>query len=335
MAKRHSICILGGTGFVGQHLAAELVRDGHQVKALTRYRPGGRELWILPTLDMREADVHDPQTLEREFQDCDAVINLVGILNENDRDGERFSDAHVELPRKIAQACLDTGVRRFLHMSALGADADNGPSAYLRSKGAGEQAVRSVLEDSDTTRWTLFRPSVIYGHGDSFINRFVTLLKLSPPPFFPLPGAHARMAPVYVGDVAKAFQIALDDRHTAGKIYELCGPKSYTLQELVSYIARQSGRHRNVIPMPESIARLQARFAEKIPGKPLSRDNLDSLKADSVCSGEQPGLAELGIEPTLLEAQVPVLLHKVGARARYYEYRKEFRSHERLDDITR
>lgn len=335
MAKRHSICILGGTGFVGQHLAAELVRAEHQVKVLTRYRAGGRELWILPTLDMREADVQDPEALRREFKDCDVVINLVGILNESDRGGERFTDVHTELPRKVAQTCRDTGVHRFLHMSALGADADNGPSAYLRSKGAGEAAIKEVLGDNETVHWTLFRPSVVYGQGDSFINRFLTLLKLSPPPLFPLPGAHARMAPVYVGDVAHAFMRAMDDRRSFGKTYELCGPKTYTLQELVSYIARQSGKHRTVVSMPEGIARLQARVAELIPGKPLSRDNLDSLKSDNVCSGELPGLADLGIEASTLEAQVPALLHNVGARARYYEYRKQFRSHERLDDVLR
>lgn len=335
MAKRHSICILGGTGFVGQHLAAELVRAEHEVKVLTRYRAGGRELWILPTLDMREADVQDPETLRREFKGCDVVINLVGILNESDRDGERFEDVHTELPRKVAQACQDVGVRRFLHMSALGADAEKGPSAYLRSKGAGEAAIKAVLGTGDTVRWTLFRPSVIYGQGDSFINRFVTLLKLSPPLLFPLPGAHARMAPVFVGDVAHAFLNAMDNRASFGKTYELCGPKAYTLQELVAYIARQTGKHRTIIAMPEGIARLQARVGELIPGKPLSRDNLDSLKVDNVCSGELPGLAELGIEASTLEAQVPVLLHNVGARARYYEYRKEFRSHERLDDVLR
>lgn len=333
MAKRHSICILGGTGFVGQHLAAELVRAEHQVKVLTRYRAGGRELWILPTLDMREADIHDPENLRREFQGCDVVINLVGILNESNKPGNSFDEVHAQLPRKVAQACLDTGVTRLLHMSSLGADAHNAPSAYLRSKGAGEEAINNVLGDGDKVRWTVFRPSIIYGQGDSFINRFATLLKLTLVPFFPLPGADSRMAPVYVGDVAKAFQKAMDDRGSAGRTYELCGPKAYALRELVTFIARHSGHERRIVAAPQALARFEARIGELIPGKPLSRDNLDSLQRDSVCSGELPGLKELGIEPTTWEAQAPVIMHTIGTRTRYYEYRAQFRAHERLDDI--
>ncbi len=333
MAKQHSICILGGTGFVGQHLAAELVSAGHRVKVLTRYRAGARELWILPTLDMREANVHDPDTLHREFEDCDVVINLVGILNESGKAGNSFRDAHTELPRQVAQACLDTGVSTLLHMSALGADAKNGPSAYLRSKGAGEEAIESVLGDGKQVHWTVFRPSVIYGRGDSFVRRFVALLRLSPLPFFPLPGANARMAPVFVGDVARAFAKALEDRETNRRVFELCGPKDYTLRELVDFIARQAGLNRRVASMPASLARLQARIGELLPGKPLSRDNLDSLKVDSVCKGGQPGFSALGIEPAAWEAQVPVIMHTIGTRARYYQYRKEFRTHQRLDDI--
>ncbi|MEO5703230.1 MAG: complex I NDUFA9 subunit family protein, partial [Gammaproteobacteria bacterium] len=191
--KTTTVCLLGGTGFVGHHLIRQLTESGYRLRILTRRRERNRDLLVLPNVDLVEADIQDEQVLTRQFMGCDAVINLVGILNEKGSNGSGFRRAHVELPRKILQACLASGVTRVLHMSALNADADKGSSHYLRSKGAGEDLLHSM----QGLRVTSFRPSVIFGPGDSFFNRFATLLKLSPL-FFPLACPNARFAPVYV-----------------------------------------------------------------------------------------------------------------------------------------
>lgn len=331
MAKQHSICVLGGSGFVGRHLVTRLVRDGHRVKVLTRYRAGNREMWILPTLDMVEADIHEPEHLERAFEDCDTVINLVGILNEKGHDGRGFEQAHTRLPEQVARICRQTSVRRVLHMSALGADADNAPSHYQRTKGAGENAIKREL--AEDIPWTIFRPSVIFGPGDSFINRFAGLLKLMPG-LFPLASPRARFAPVYVDNVVEAFLRSLDDHDTFGKTYELCGPNVYTLKEIVRYAARASGHRRLIVGLPAPLSRLQATVMEYVPGKPFSLDNYRSTKVDNVCGNTLPGLPALGIHATPMEAVVPVYLgQKRSARARYAEFQRDFRRRKDSDDL--
>jgi len=286
--------MLGGTGFVGRHLVSRLAEQRLPIKVLTRRRERHRALLVLPTVKLIEADVHDPAQLHQHFQGCDTIINLVGILNEKGHDGAGFTHVHLELARKVVSACRTGRVRRLLHMSALGANA--GPSHYLRTKGAAENYVHANAGKG--IRVTSFRPSVIFGPDDSFINRFATLLKLSP--VMPLACPNARFAPVYVGDVVEAFARSLRDESTYGKRLDLCGPREYTLKEIVEYTAKVMGVKRLVIGLPDSLSRLLAMVLEHVPGKPFSLDNYRSLSRDSVCKGDPC--------PTGLESVVPLYL---------------------------
>ena len=288
--KVQTICVLGGTGFVGRHLVTHLANEGHSVKVLTRHPQRHRELAVLPTVTLVDAGSGDQAALETQFAGCDAVIDLVGILNGTEAE---FQALHADLPRRVAAACRTAGVPRLLLMSALNAD-PNGPSMYLRTKGQGLQAVMQT----EGIQATAFCPSVIFGPDDSFFNRFATLLKLSP--VIPLACPDARFAPVYIGDVVSAFALALQDASTAGKSYELCGPCVYTLKELVEYTARLIGCKRLIVGLPDGLARLQARIFEHLPGQPFTTDNYNSMQRDSVCSVD--GLAALGITPHSVEA---------------------------------
>lgn len=313
--KKRTICVLGGTGFVGRHLLNRLAARGYHLRVLTRRSERHRDVLVLPSIDLVDADVHNPATLVREFQGVDAVINLAGILNEAKDDGSGFRKVHVELTRKVLDACAANGVQRLLHMSALNAASD-APSHYLRSKGEAEDLVHAA-GDLDF-RVTSFRPSVIFGPGDDFFNRFASLLKTIPIAF-PLACAQARMAPVFVEDVAEAFARAVDMPDTYGKRYELCGPDAYTLQDLVEYTARLTGLKRRVIPLSDRLSRLQAGVLERVPGKPFSRDNYRSLQVDAVCSEAFPALFE--IAPATVEGVVPSYLARKRQRDRYDDYR--------------
>ncbi|WP_233233614.1 complex I NDUFA9 subunit family protein [Bordetella sp. LUAb4] len=322
------ILILGGTGFVGRHLAAALSKAGHALRVPTRGYARGRDLLVLPTVTLFQADIHDDASLDRLVQGCDAVVNLIGILH-GDRGkpyGAAFARAHVTLPQRVAASCRRHGVRRFVHMSALGADSA-GPSMYLRSKGDGEAAVRQVWADVQTQAqaqararaatqpgiqpqsqpaidppWTLLRPSVIFGADDNFTNLFARLARRFP--VLPLAGAQARLQPVHVQDVAAAIVAVLGTSHAAGKTYELAGPQVYTLEEVASLCARWSGHPRLVCRMPDGLGRLQASMLAMLPGTPLmSPDNLDSLRVDNVASG--PMAPELGVVPASMDAVVP------------------------------
>ncbi len=240
----------------------------------------------------------------RELLDgCDAAVNLVGILNERGHDGSGFRAVHVELAEKLVAGCHDTGVTRLLQMSALKANAERGPSHYLRSKGQAEKVIRSLA--GDEIRYTIFRPSSIFGRDDSFINRFARLLRIAP--ILPLPQADARFAPVYVGDVVAAIVRSLGDSSTFGKVYELCGPEIRSLAEIVAYIRRLKGLRRWVVPVPKPLGRIQATIADYlVPGKPFSIDNFKSLTVAAVCTDN--GLKALGIAPTPMSAVVPDML---------------------------
>lgn len=296
------VCILGGSGFVGRHLCTVLARRRYGIRVLTRHRERCRNLLVFPTLDLVETDIHYASKLNVQFRDCDAVINLVGILNEGSTETQRFEEAHRSLPAKVTEACQFNGIKRLLHMSALGVD-PAAPSQYLRTKAAGEEAAHAA--ELDGTAVTSFRPSVIFGPDDDFFNRFARLLALSPL-VFPLACPNSRMAPVYVEDVCRAFADCLDDKRTFGKRFELCGPRSYTLKELVEYTAKATGVRRKVIGLNDGLSRLQARVLERIPGKPFSYDNYLSLSKDSVCTHN--GFDQLGISPTSVEAIVPTYL---------------------------
>lgn len=312
------IVLLGGTGFVGHYLVHRLTDDGHRVKVLTRNREAHRDLLVHPSVEVITANVYDVNTLERHFDDADVTINLVGILNEKGHDGAGFRRAHVELTRTAATAAKAAGVKRFLQMSALGADAQSS-SHYQRTKAQAEEYLLAQPE----LDVTIFRPSLIFGAGDSFISRFARLLDLVPVAF-PLACANARFAPVYVKDVVEAYARSLDDPHTFGRRYELCGPHVYTLHEILEYIRTVQRRHRLIVPLPDALAKLQAAVFEFIPGKPFSLDNYRSAQTDNVCLRGN-GLDEFGITPTRMEAIVPEYLSTPRRRRFLDRFRSQAR----------
>ena len=318
MALAKKICILGGTGFVGHHIVGQLAKQGHKIKIISRHRERHRDLLVLPAVEIVTADIHDPQVLKEHFTGQDAVINLVGILNESGK--ATFQRAHVELARKIADACQMKEVPRLLHMSALNADAEKGPSKYLRTKGEAENMVHKIHNVAVTS----FQPSVIFGPEDDFFNRFAKLLRIPPKIApFPLASANARFAPVYVEDVARVFAQALDNKETVGKRYALCGPNSYTLYELVKYTAMTCGLKKFIIPLGNAPSKIMAMVMGHIPGKPYTMDNYLSATVDSVCEEEFPKIFD--IKPTPMESIVPLYLGQKMARNRYSQYRRSSR----------
>lgn len=293
------IVLLGATGFVGHHLLPRLYEAGHSCRVLTRNRMACRELSVVPGVDLQQTDVNDPARLAEYFQGADAAVNMVGILNERGRSGKGFHEAHVACTARVIDACRAAGVPRLLQLSAL--NAGQGKSHYLESKGQAEQLVRAA----DDLEATIFQPSVIFGDGDSFFNRFAALLRIAP--LLPLACPDARLQPVWVGDVTTAMVRSLDDRSTFGRTLPLVGPRAYTLRELVEFTAQTAGLGgRRVIGLPDFMARLQARLMDFVPGKPFSTDNYLSLQTDNV--SEANALPSLGIVPTSIEAIVPEYL---------------------------
>lgn len=302
------ILVVGGTGFIGRRLVGRLCAAGHAVTVPTRRYARGRDLLVHPTATVLQADVHDDATLERLMDGQEAVVNLVGILHGRPGTpyGPEFEHAHVLLPRRLAHAARRHGVVRLLHVSALGAD-PSAPSMYLRSKADGEAAIRGAFQDASRQSYTLFRPSVVFGPQDNFLNLFARLARIFP--VLPVGGANARMQPVYVEDVVRAMEAALTLPAAAGAIYELAGPDVMRLRDVVALAARCAGHPRPVVALPGPLARLQAVFFECLPGTPLmSRDNLASLSVDSVAT--QSMARELGIVPTPMLAVAPQYLRR-------------------------
>lgn len=304
----NSVCVLGGSGFVGRHVCQQLAAAGYRVAVPTRNRERAKGLILLPTADVFNADVHDVEQLDAAIHTCDAVINLVGVLHDG-RGRASFREAHVEFARKVVAACQRKGIRRLVHMSALNAD-PAGPSDYLRSKGEAEGTVRASGLD-----WTIFRPSVIFGREDRFLNLFAKLQRTFPVLF--LGSAEARFQPVFVEDVAACFVACMTNLETFNHAYDLAGPRVYTLQELVEYVGEVTGHRRPVAPLGSSAAVLQAAIMERLPGKLLTRDNVKSMTRPNVSNAAFP----FGITPTPLEAVAPAWLADRTPRARYFQFR--------------
>lgn len=314
-----TILLIGGSGFIGSAIAARLCALGKRVIVPTRRRERAKHLILLPTADVIEADVGQPETLAGLVQGADAVINLAGVLHSDTGTpyGRRFKAVHVDLARKVAEACVVAGVPRLLHMSSLRADV-NGPSMYLRSKASGEAAVRDAGQG---VALTIMRTSVVFGRDDKFINLFAWMQKFAP--FVLLGRPHAKLQPVWVEDVAQAFVNALDEPRTFGNAYDIAGPKVYTLQQLVEYAGAVSGHARRVIGLSDTLAYWQAWSMEFAPIEVLSRDNLDSTKVDNVMQG--PVAAELGVTPAAMEAVVPAYLSGKSPKQRYTQFRDHAR----------
>jgi NADH dehydrogenase len=303
-----NILVLGGAGYVGATVCEMLVRQGYKVTVPTRRLVNARHLQHLPSVTLVEMDVHEEVALARTVAGHDAVINLIAILHGSP---EAFDKVHVALPQKLVKACKVHGVRKLVHISALGvngAKPGSGPSAYLRSKERGEAVLLQAVAGSDL-ELTMLRPSIIFGARDKFLNLFAKLQSVFP--VMPLAGASARFQPVWVDDVATAVVRSLEQgvgwspNGGAARILEACGPDVFTLKELVQLSAQlrgiNHGRGRPVIALPEWMGRLQARMMELAPGEPLmSRDNLDSMKVDNVATGQVAGLEALGIRPAAL-----------------------------------
>ncbi|MBU3694814.1 MAG: complex I NDUFA9 subunit family protein [Rhodocyclaceae bacterium] len=305
-----TLCVIGGGGFVGHHLCAHLAQAGYRLRVPTRHRERAKQgLLELPAAEVFECDVMTAAGLDAALKGCDAVINLVGILHERRR-GD-FDRVHGEFPGKVVEACRRHGIHRYLHMSALGA-APDAPSRYLRSRAAGEAAARKAA--GTEVAMTVFRPSVIFGAGDSFLTLFAGLAAL---PVLPLAGAGVAFQPVWVGDVARVVASSVTRTETFGQIYELGGPDVFPLRELVRKAAQAAGRDPLIIGLPGAVAWLQAWVFEHLPGPIMTRDNLASMQVPNVTKGGWPEVFAPGPRP--LDAVLPTLF---GARDPMDRYRQ-------------
>ncbi len=294
------IVVLGGTGFVGSSLCNRLSKEGYQIKILTRNREYNREnLILLPKVDLIETDVGNLNNLNQHLIGCDMVINLIGILNEKGNVGDGFKKVHVELIKKLIKACEKNGIRRFMYLSALNADSKNAKSFYLKTKGKAEELLHS---NKIGMKVTSFRPSVIFGKSDSFFNRFANLLKMTPI-FFPLACYKTKFAPIYVLDLVEMVIKAINDSSSYDRKFNLCGPKIYTLKDLVAYTAKTMDKKCIIIPLNNFFSLMQAKIFDFIPGKPFSTDNYLSAQTDSICKSND--LKLYNINPTPIEDIVP------------------------------
>lgn len=311
MSMSASVCLIGGSGFVGSAIVAALVESGLRISVATRQRERHKHLLVYPQVTLLQCNVHDPAALRALIQGHDAVISMVGILHGS---AHEFVEAHVVLLQKIVQAMQASGVRRLVHISALGAALD-GPSAYQRSKARGEDVVRASGLD-----WTILRPAVVFGRGDHLLNRFAGLLRCAP--LLPIAGANTRFQPVWVEDVAQAVMACLRREQTLGQCFDLAGPEVYTLRELIAWVGHCTGYVRPIIALPYALAWLQAALFECLPGEPvLSRDNVRSLLRDNVSVQGFP-VTQLGMTPSALTAVAPLYLTEQNPRGRYALFRE-------------
>lgn len=309
------IVLIGASGFFGGHLLRALNADKHQCVVLTRDVVRRGSVDMLPGVTLVQADVYDLDVLVEQFSGADAVVSMAGILNESGGGGKGFHKVHVELVETIVKACQKAGVTRLLHLSAL--NAGKGSSHYLKSKGEAEDFLRSVKD----INISIFQPSVIFGRGDEFFNQFAAILSLIP--VLPLACPKARLQPVFAGDVAAAMVASLEDPMTWGKSYEMAGPQSFTLKELVQWTAKTRGQHRLIIGLPGPLSAAMAMVMNLVPGAPLSWDNYQSLKTDNISS--QNDFAYFHIEPRSIDMVVPDYLNGSARQRRLLAARRQSR----------
>lgn len=312
---KHTVGILGGTGFVGHHLASKLVKQGHNVIILSRRPERHRDLTVLPTLELKKIKYFDDNSLKSALSGCDVVINLIGILNSTDHSGKEFRSIHVDLTQIVVKTCKALGIKRYLHMSALGANQSRGPSYYLRSKGQAEDWIHQQASEDFTV--TSFRPSIIFGPGDNFFNHFAGLFKITP--VVPLPCAKTKYAPVFVGDVVNIIADAIDEPNTFGQRLDLVGPKIYTLLELMKYLKKLTNSKTIIIPLGNTLSGIMAFIFEYMPGKPFSLDNFRSAKEDSISTQSLPD--SIKWSPCELQVVIETYLGKNVRSEIFSEYR--------------
>jgi len=302
------VTIFGGSGFLGRHTVRALARAGWRIKVATRHPARGfflRPLGAVGQIDFVKCDVSDPQSVAQALAGAQAAINLTGILFQK---GQTFEDVQADGAANIAQAAATAGVRALVHVSAIGADLES-DSAYAVTKAQGEQAVREAFADA-----VILRPSIIFGPEDGFFNKFAEMARFLPA--LPLiGGGRTRFQPIFVGDVAQAILAAL--LRQDGRTYELGGPSVYSFKQLMQLILRETGRKRILVPVPFGIAFLKAAFLQLLPKPLLTVDQVKLLKKDNVVSATAPGLADLGITPTSVEAVIPSYLWRYRAKGEY------------------
>ncbi len=302
--KQHRVAVLGGSGFIGRYVVKRLAERGDVVAVGGRHATAAKYLRLkgdVGQVGLVNLAIDDETLMSAFVAGNDAVVNLVGILYEHG--SQRFELVHHVAPARLARFAREAGVERFVHISAIGAD-PRSTSAYARSKAAGEEAVRDAFPTA-----TILRPSVVFGPEDQFFNRLAAMATISP--VIPLiGGGETRMQPVYVGDVADAVVRCLDDGATAGRTYELGGPKVYTLRALTELLLAEIRRKRLLLDLPFALASLQARFLSLLPNPPLTPDQVELLKGDNVVASGALGLETLGITPTAVEAILPTYLDR-------------------------
>jgi len=306
MATRSVATVFGGSGFIGRYAVKRLAALGYVVRVAGRNTEAARGSMMAGAVGQvvpLYVSLSNEATIQRATEGADVVVNLVGILSER-RSGD-FQRVQAEGAARIARSAAAHGVGRMVQISAIGADPAS-PSLYARSKAEGEQAVLATMPGA-----TILRPSVVFGAEDKFFNRFGAMAMTLP--VMPVISGGTRFQPVFVGDVADAILAALAREDTMGRIYEFGGPRVWTFRELLTWILRETKRHRPLIEIPMSVARVQARLGELIPGKPLTRDQLILLGRDNVVSEGMPGLQDLGIVPTPVELVVPEYLDRYRA----------------------
>jgi len=302
--KQHRAAILGGAGFIGRYVVKRLAERGDVLTVGGRRAAAAKFLKLkgdVGQVGLVNIAIDDEALLPAFVANNDAVINLVGILHESG--GQRFDRVHHVGPARLARLAREAGVARFVHISAIGADPLS-TSAYARTKAAGEEAVRDAFPTA-----TILRPSVVFGPEDQFFNRLAALAMISP--VVPvIGGGETRFQPVYVGDVADAAVHCLDDSTTAGRTYELGGPKIYSLRALTELLLAEIHRRRYLLDLPFGLASLQARLMSLLPNPPLTPDQVEMLKRDNVVSSGALTLATLGITPTPVEPILPTYLDR-------------------------
>jgi len=315
MNEPRKMLLLGGSGFVGTQLAFALANRGWRVCVPCRRPHRHRELLVHPNIRLIEANITDPATLKSLCQDQQAVINLVGILNER-RKGD-FRRYHVEFIKAVVEACSVGGIKRLLHVSALGADQASGGSLYLRSKGEGENLLHTFGQRG--LKVTSFQPSVVFGKDDDFINRFAGILGWYVG-FFPLACANSKLAPVYVGDLVAKIVNSIDDSASYGRRFQVCGPEVFTLRQILELIITTLRLPVWIMPLGKGMSRLQAVVLQNLPGKLFTMDNYRSLQTDSICEDGDPC-------ETSLRQYVDGLAAMFGNKRDYDRFRKDYVQH--------